>query len=82
MITQSAKLTKEMILLAKESGCLEKIYGEEVNRLIREKYSASEEIAIHRHFLNGEKKDEFDEYNAFCEKCKEQANANITALIS
>ena len=78
---QSEKLTAKMVKLAEKSGVLDKVYSAEVNRLIRAKYSTSDEMAIHRHFLQGEKQAEFNEYNSFCEKCKEEARALIDKLL-
>lgn len=43
-------------------------YEECVEQLIREKYSVSDELAILRQ--RDTKKEEFDEYFAFCEECK------------
>ncbi len=41
-------------------------YGQLANAIIRAKYSESQEAAIHRHMLNGEKTEEYDEYNTWC----------------
>lgn len=46
-------------------------YEEKVEQLIREKYSVSDELAILRQ--RDTKKDEFDQYFAFCEFCKNEA---------
>ena len=43
-------------------------YDAEVNRLIRQKYTASQEFAVLRQ--KEEKPDEFAEYNDYCEWCK------------
>ena len=43
-------------------------YGEAVNTLIRERYSLDAELAISRQ--RETKPDEFAEYFAFCEECK------------
>ena len=43
-------------------------YGEEVDKKIREKYSASQEFAILRQ--KDEKPQEYAEYYAYCEQCK------------
>lgn len=45
-------------------------YDAEVNRLIRQKYTASQEFAIQRQ--RDEKPDEFAEYNDYCEWCKSE----------
>lgn len=82
MITQNTRLTKEKVKLAKENGLLEKVYGEEVNDLIRLKYSQHEENAIYRHKLNGTDKGEFEEFNTYCEECKAKALETINILLS
>ena len=50
-------------------------YSVNVNRLIREKYSLSDELAILRKALAklGINDTQLDEYNAFVETCKEKA---------
>lgn len=50
-------------------------YNEEVNNLIRTKYSLSEELAILRQ--KEEKPDEYREYFDFCEKCKTDVKAKL-----
>ena len=47
--------------------------GEVINGLIRERYTLSEELALHRQ--RDTKKEEFEEYNAFCEECKQKAKS-------
>ena len=78
---QSNTLTAKTVKLAEQNGVLDKIFGEEVNRMIRKRYTASEEIAIHRHFLNEKNIDEFNEYNSFCEECKNKVRAQIERLL-
>ena len=46
-------------------------YEEKVVSLIRQKYSLDEELAIQRQ--RDTKPDEFNEYFAYCEECKEKA---------
>ena len=46
-------------------------YEERVEQLIREKYSVSQEFAIQRQ--RETKPDEFTEYFAYCEECKQRA---------
>ena len=46
-------------------------YEEYVNALIREKYTLSQELAIHRQ--RDTKPEEYAAYNAYCEQCKAQA---------
>ena len=47
-------------------------YPEVANAIIRSKYTESDEMAIHRHFNNDPvaDKEEWDEYNDFCEAAK------------
>ena len=47
-------------------------YPEVANATIRSEYTESDEMAIHRHFNNDPVayKDEWDEYNDFCEAAK------------
>lgn len=45
-------------------------YDAEVNRLIRQRYTASQEFAILRQ--RDEKPEEFAEYNEYCEQCKSE----------
>ena len=77
MISQSTKLTKEMVEMAIKTNDLDSIYGQEVNRLIRLRYSQSEENAIYRHKLNGTGDDEFEVFNTYCEQCKVDARKLI-----
>lgn len=46
-------------------------YEEYVNALIREKYTLSQELAIHRQ--KDTKPEEYAAYNAYCEMCKAKA---------
>lgn len=46
-------------------------YSEKVVSLIREKYSLDEELAIQRQ--RDSKPQEFNEYYAYCEACKQKA---------
>lgn len=49
----------------------ERMYSRDVEKLIREKYSLSEELAILRQ--RDTKPEEFAEYNNFAETCKKRA---------
>lgn len=53
----------------------EEDYGNQVNDLIRRRYSLSEELAILRQ--KDEKPDEYRTYFAFCEECKAKAKAEM-----
>ena len=68
-------MTKKELKLAKLNGTLDMMYGEEVNALIRKKYSLSQELAIMRQ--KDEKPEEWDAYNAYCEECKATAKAAV-----
>lgn len=46
-------------------------YEERVEQLIRERYSLNQELAIQRQ--RDTKVDEFNEYFAYCEECKQKA---------
>lgn len=52
-------------------------YADEVERLIREKYSVSAELAILRQ--QTEKPDEYAAYYAYAEQCKTQAKENLNS---
>jgi hypothetical protein len=53
----------------------EEDYGNQVNDLIRRRYSLSEELAILRQ--KDEKPDEYRAYFAFCEECKAKAKVEL-----
>lgn len=53
----------------------EEDYGNQVNDLIRRRYSLSEELAILRQ--KDEKPDEYRAYFAFCEECKAKAKVEV-----
>lgn len=50
-------------------------YGCVTNAIIRSRYSESEEMAIHRHYVSSfeDYENEWREYNEFCEQAKLQA---------
>ena len=52
-------------------------YEEIVVRLIRERYTINDELAIQRQ--RDSKPEDFAEYNAYCEYCKEEARKIIGA---
>src|SRR5690606_15551616 len=74
---QTGKIT-EREMTAEEIAQMEAVqneeividYDAEVNRLIRQKYTASQEFAVLRQ--KEEKPDEFAEYNDYCEWCKSE----------
>lgn len=53
-------------------------YGELIVGYIRERYSLNDELALQRQRDNSsEKKDEFLDYNNFCDECKVRARADL-----
>lgn len=62
-------------LMFEKAGVLDKVYGQEVSRLIRERYSLDEELALQRQRY--EKPEEWAEFNAYCEQCKAEAKKAI-----
>lgn len=74
--------TEEMIFfdgwqefVAPEAEPYKPTYEEYVEQLIRERYSLNQELAIQRQCET--KPEEFEEYFAFCEKCKAKAKSEI-----
>lgn len=65
-------ISKIKKILAKKEGVWEQVRAEEINALIRERYSISDELAILRQ--RDTKPEEFAEYNAFVEECKAKVN--------
>ena len=53
----------------------EKLYANLVSKLIREKYSVDDEMAILRQ--KDTKPEEWETYNTFCEECKAKAKEEI-----
>ena len=53
----------------------EQMYKDRVIELVREEYSVDDELAILRQ--RDSKVEEFEEYNAFVESCKQQARREI-----
>lgn len=53
----------------------DKLYANLVSKLIRERYSVDDEMAILRQ--KETKPEEWQEYNAFCEDCKAKAKEEI-----
>lgn len=69
-IRYNSELSDKVI---KELGCIYYDYNKIVSNLIREKYSADDEIAILRQ--KECKPDEFAEYDTYVESCKTKAKA-------
>ena len=53
----------------------DRLYPNLVSRLIRERYSVDDEMAILRQ--RDTKPEEYETYNAFCEECKAKAREEI-----
>ena len=68
-------MDKTTLKLYKINGKLDVLYAETVDRLTRERYSLSAELAIIRQ--RDKKPDEFAAYNAFVEECKAKARAVV-----
>ena len=68
-ITKEVTYTKVEAALGFEIP-IEIDYDAEVNRLIRQKYTVSQEFSVLRQ--KEEKPEEFAEYNDYCETCKMQ----------
>lgn len=51
-------------------------YGNQVNELIRAKYSLSEELSLLRQ--RDSKQEEYQKYNAYCEECKKTVKDKIS----
>ena len=62
-------------LLGRLNGTTEEEYGAYVNRLLRTRYSLSEELAILRR--REENPEEFATYFAYAEECKARAKAEL-----
>lgn len=71
-------MTSKELNLAKLNGTLDAIYAQEVNTLIRKRYTTADELAILRQ--RDEKPDEFLAYTSYAEECKKQAKATIYEL--
>ena len=79
-MTSHTTLSVEMVERSMRTNTLPQLYDQEVNNLIRLRYSQSKENAIHRHKLNGTGDIEFAELDAYCEECKKVAKATIERL--
>ena len=60
---------------AKLNGTQAELYEQEVTRLIRRRYSLSNELALSRQ--RDKKPEEWAEYNAYCEECKRRAKEEL-----
>ena len=71
-------MTRKEIKLAILNGKEQLVYEELIIKLIREKYSINQELAILRQ--RDYKPDEYEIYNNFVEGCKEQAKSIIESI--
>ena len=72
-------MDKKEIKLAKANGCINDFYDKEVGKLIRKRYTESEELAMLRHHaLDSERyADEWARYNAYVEECKRSVKTTL-----
>ena len=61
--------------LAELNDVQEELYAQEVERLIRRRYSLGAELALGRQ--KDKKPEEFAKYDAYCEECKQQARLEV-----
>ena len=71
-------MDKKRYLIHKASGSLERFRGDEISRLIRQKYPLSAQIAL---LMDKETKtQEFEAYQAFRAECKAEVDAAFAAF--
>ena len=68
-------MTKTQLLLARKNNTENEEYGALVNRLLRKRYSLSEELSILRR--RDEAPELFSAYHEYAEECKREAKAAI-----
>ena len=68
-------MTQNELRLAKLNNVLDELYADETNRLVRARYTLSQEFAILRQ--RDTKPEEFAAYNTFVEECKIAAKKEI-----
>lgn len=73
-------MTEIEIKLAKKNGVLDEVYGQEVERLIRRRYSLSNELSLSRQ--RDKKPEEWEAYNSYCEQCKAEAKKIVYEEVS
>ena len=64
-------MTKQQIALARKNGTIDALYEQMVDKLIRKRYSVSNEFAILRQ--KDTKPADFATYNRYVESCKVEA---------
>lgn len=68
-------MTELEIRLAEKNGVLDEVYGQTVDRFVRERYTVSKELSAMRQ--KDEKPDEYQRYYEFVEDCKRRAKAEV-----
>ena len=68
-------INEKKIKLAIKFNKQQELYPELVEHLIRQRYTISQELAIHRQ--RDTKVAEFNEYNTYCESCKAEAKRSL-----
>lgn len=68
-------MTEIEIKLAEKNGVLDEVYGQTVDRFVRERYTVSKELSAMRQ--KDEKPDEFAAYYAYVEECKKRAKSEV-----
>lgn len=68
-------MKRRILKLFAANGKKKEAYEEQVNALIRERYSLPQELSMHRQRY--EKPEEWAEFNAYCEECKIKARAIV-----
>ena len=63
------------VRLAKKNGTFNEFYEREVIKLIRQRYTINQELAILRQ--RDTKPTEFEEYNAYAEECKRMVRNEV-----
>lgn len=71
-------MDKEKYLLAKKNGQVERFRGDEISRRIAKEYPLSAQIAL---LMDKDKKsDEYDVYQVFREKIKQEVDVEINKI--
>lgn len=70
-------MKSRLIKLFSRNGKTKEAYEEQVNALIRARYSLPQELSLQRQ--RNEKPEEWAEYNAYCEECKKKAKEEMEA---
>lgn len=68
-------MDKRKIRLARLNGNAQSLYHTLVEEKIRARYTVGDELAVVRQ--RDRKPQEFDEYDAYCEKCKREAKEEL-----